>query len=644
MHVKLARSAGFCFGVRRAVDEMENLLKGGGPVYTLGPIIHNPQVVADLASRGAVVIDRPEDAPSGATVVIRAHGVGRETMEILASRGAKVVDATCPFVSRIHDMADQAASCGMPVIVIGDKEHPEVRGILGWTRGLGRAMETEADITHPLPEKALVVAQTTFPPERYERMCAALEAAGVEVDKRSTICSTTSVRQAESVEIAKESGVMLVVGGRNSSNTRKLYELCRAVCERTYLIEHAGELEGIEISPQSDIGITAGASTPDGTFKEVVARMNDMEKQVEIQETDFMAEVEATLVQLRPGQTVTGTVVQITEDEVCVNVGYKADGLVKKSDLINQDVNIGDEIEVEVVKVNDGEGNVLLSQRNIVNRKVWDAIIAAHEAGEFVKGTGKESVKGGLIAMVDGIRAFIPASLLSLRYVEKIEEFVGQEMDLKIIEIDKSKKRVVASRKAVLQAEEDEKKKAVWTTLEEGTVVKGTVRRLTNFGAFVDIGGVDGLVHVTDLSWKRVGHPSEVVSVNQEIEVKILKLDQERDRISLSFKATQPKPWDVAGEKYVPGTIVAGKVVRIVPYGAFVELEPGLDGMVHISQCALTRIEKVEDAVKVGDEIRVKILSVDTEAKRISLSIREALTDETFEADAADLAEESFDL
>ena len=644
MRVRVARSAGFCFGVRRAIDEMERLLEGGGPVYTLGPIIHNPQVVADLARRGASVIDRPEDAPEGATVVIRAHGVGRRTMEILASRGACVADATCPFVSRIHEMADQAASEGMPVVVIGDKEHPEVQGILGWTRGLGRAMETEADITEPLPEKALVVAQTTIPPERYARMCSALTDAGVEIDRRSTICSTTSTRQSEAVEIAKESDVMLVIGGRNSSNTRKLYELCRAVCERTYLIEHAGELEGIHITPQDDIGITAGASTPDGTFKEVVARMNDMEKQVEIQETDFMAEVEATLVQLRPGQTVTGTVVQITEDEVCVIVGYKADGLVKKSDLVNQDVNIGDEIEVEVVKVNDGEGNVLLSQRNIVNRKVWDAIIAAHEAGTFVKGVGKEAVKGGLIANVDGIRAFIPASLLSLRYVEKIDEFVGQEMELKIIEIDKSKKRVVASRKAVLQAEEDEKKKAVWETLEEGTVVKGIVRRLTNFGAFVDIGGVDGLVHVTDLSWKRVGHPSEVVSVNQEIDVKILKLDQERDRISLSYKATQPKPWDVAGEKYIPGTIVAGKVVRIVPYGAFVELEPGLDGMVHISQCALTRIEKVEDAVKVGDEIRVKILSVDTEAKRISLSIREALTDESFEADAADLAEESFDL
>ncbi len=645
MPVQVARSAGFCFGVRRAIDQMERLLTDGAHVYTLGPIIHNPQVVEDLARRGARVIERPEDAPEGSTVVIRAHGVGQRTMEILASRGAHVVDATCPFVSRIHKMAQDSAANGMPIIVIGDKQHPEVQGILGWSDGFGRAMETEEDITAPLPKEALVVAQTTIPPERFERMCGALTKAGVLVNKCSTICSTTSTRQSEAVEIAKNSDVMLVIGGKNSSNTRKLYELCREVCARTYLIEQAAELKEIKITPHDHIGITAGASTPDGTFKEVVTQMNDIEKQVEIQEADFMAEVEATLVQLRPGQTVTGTVVQITEDEVCVNVGYKADGLVKKSDLIVQDVNIGDEIEVEVVKVNDGEGNVLLSQRNIVNRKVWDAIIAAHESGEFVKGVGKESVKGGLIAMVEGIRTFIPASLLSLRYVEKIDEFVGQEMDLKIIEIDKSKKRIVASRKAVLQAAEDEKKKAVWATLEEGTVVKGIVRRLTSFGAFVDIGGVDGLVHVTDLSWKRVAHPSEVVAVNQEIDVKILKLDQERDRISLSYKATQPKPWDIAGEKYIPGTIVTGKVVRIVPYGAFVELEPGLDGMVHISQCALRRIEKVEDAVTEGTEVRVKILSVDTTAKRISLSIREALTDEAaIESDAAELTADEFDL
>ncbi|MBQ9854829.1 MAG: 30S ribosomal protein S1, partial [Clostridia bacterium] len=317
-------------------------------------------------------------------------------------------------------------------------------------------------------------------------------------------------------------------------------------------------------------------------------------------------------------------------DEVCVNVGYKADGLVKKADLSSTDVKIGDEIEVEVVKVNDGEGNVLLSQRNIVNKKNWDEIVAKSEAGEFVTGVGKEAVKGGLLADVLGIRTFIPASQLSMRYVEKIAEFVGQEMTLKIIEVDKAKKRIVASRKAVLIAEEAEKKQAVWGTLKEkeGEVVKGVVRRLTDFGAFVDIGGVDGLVHVTDLSWGRVQHPSEVVSVGEEIDVKVLKVEADRERVSLSYKQTRPRPWTVAGEKYPVGAVVEGKVVRITTFGAFVELEPGLDGLVHISQCALTRIAKVEDAVNVGDVVRVKVLDVNTEAKRISLSIREVLEDE----------------
>ena len=365
--------------------------------------------------------------------------------------------------------------------------------------------------------------------------------------------------------------------------------------------------------------------------------MNDIEKKVSVDDTQeqavmSMEDVEKTLVQLRPGQIVTGTVVQITEDEVCVNVGYKADGLVKKSDLSSTDVKVGDEIEVEVVKVNDGEGNVLLSQKNIINRKAWEEIVAKQEAGEFVEGVGKEAVKGGLLADVMGVRAFIPASQLSLRYVEKIEEFVGQTMTLKIIEIDKAKKRIVASRKQVLQVEEAARKKELWNTFEVGSIVKGTVRRLADFGAFVDIGGVDGLVHVTDLSWGRVKHPSDVVSVGQEIDVKILNVDPERERISLSYKQTQPRPWTVAGEKYPVGSVVEGKVVRITTFGAFVELEPGLDGLVHISQCALTRIAKVEDAVNVGDIVRVKVLDVNTEAKRISLSIREVLEDEALDS------------
>ena len=630
----LASHAGFCFGVRRAVGTAEK----AAPAVTLGPIIHSPQVVERLRRMGIVPVDALEEIPDGVRAVIRSHGVDRATYDALARKGCEVVDATCPFVARIHDMAREASRAGIPLVVVGEAEHPEVRGILGWTDGEKYAVLSREDVERlPHLSKALVVSQTTMVEEKFRELCSALAGKIDRPDVRATICPATRDRQNECVEIARKSDVMIVIGGRESSNSRKLYRLAARFCPRTFFIESAAELSGVRAAPSDVIGITAGASTPDCIIKEVVARMNDIEKKAPIEETQdpsvmSMEDVDKTLVQLRPGQIVTGQVVQISDDEVCVNVGYKADGLIKKSDLSSTDVKIGDEIEVEVVKVNDGEGNVLLSQKNIINRKAWEDICAKEEAGEFVEGIGKEAVKGGLLADVEGVRTFIPASQLSLRYVEKIDEFVGQPMKLKIIEIDKAKKRIVASRKAVLMAEEAEKKKHIWETLEVGSIVKGTVRRLADFGAFVDIGGVDGLVHVTDLSWGRVKHPSDVVSVGQEIDVKILNVDPERERISLSYKQTQPRPWTVAADKYPVGSVVEGKVVRITTFGAFVELEPGLDGLVHISQCALTRIAKVEDAVNVGDIVRVKVLDVNTEAKRISLSIREVLEDEALDS------------
>ena len=620
--------------MRRAVDTAA----AAAPAVTLGPIIHNPQMVETLRRKGVSSVDSISELPRGAKVVIRSHGVGRSEVEALRERGCTILDATCPFVARIHEMARAASEAGIPVIVIGERAHPEVVGILGWTNPPGKTVMCAEDVDAlPAMAQALIVSQTTMVRSRFDALCALLKEKIASPDIRPTICPATRDRQAEAQEIASRADVMIVIGGRQSSNSEKLFQLAKKSCPRTYFIETADELEQIQISASDTIGITAGASTPDCIIKEVVARMNDIEKKVSVDDTQeqavmSMEDVEKTLVQLRPGQIVTGTVVQITEDEVCVNVGYKADGLVKKSDLSSTDVKVGDEIEVEVVKVNDGEGNVLLSQKNIINRKAWEEIVAKQEAGEFVEGVGKEAVKGGLLADVMGVRTFIPASQLSLRYVEKIEEFVGQTMTLKIIEIDKAKKRIVASRKQVLQVEEAARKKELWNTFEVGSIVKGTVRRLADFGAFVDIGGVDGLVHVTDLSWGRVKHPSDVVSVGQEIDVKILNVDPERERISLSYKQTQPRPWTVAGEKYPVGSVVEGKVVRITTFGAFVELEPGLDGLVHISQCALTRIAKVEDAVNVGDIVRVKVLDVNTEAKRISLSIREVLEDEALDS------------
>ena len=636
MTVEVASHAGFCMGVSRAVEAAEKAALDGIPSCTLGELIHNPSVVKELSRKGLAPISKPEEA-EGRRVLIRSHGVSPLVIEQLQDLGCEVMDLTCPFVDRMHRIVSDGSKDGTPVILVGEREHPEVRGTAGWANGDVFVVATpeEADALPEL-ERALAVSQTTFPPERWETVLSALKKKVEKLESHCTICSATAVRQKEAIELSERSDRMIVVGGRNSANTQKLYEICRARCPETILVERAAEIPpAFANTDPGMIGITAGASTPAESLKEVVTRMSELENknltptpEEETNNEDFMQQVEATMVRIRPGQTVTGKVVQITDDEVSVNIGYKADGLIKKEDLVDQDVKLGDEIEVEVIKVNDGEGNVLLSQRNIVNRKAWDALMAKHEAGEYVDGIGKEAVKGGLIANVDGIRAFVPASQLSQRYVEKISDFVGKEMKLKIIEVDEQKKRIVASRKQVVAEEAAAKKKEVWDKLEEGIVIHGIVRRLTDFGAFVDLGGVDGLIHITDLSWGRVKHPADVVKPNQEVDVKIMSLDRDRDRIQLGFKQLQPRPWDNAAEKYPEGSIVVGKVVRITDFGAFVELEPGLDGLVHISQCAKTRIAKVEDAVSVGDTVNVKVLSVDPEKKRISLSIRQAMEDE----------------
>ena len=495
----------------------------------------------------------------------------------------------------------------------------------------------------PLP-RALVASQTTLPMERWQALLPALRAKISQPDFYCSICAATRVRQQAARELAIACDRMIVVGGRQSANTRKLYEACLALCPQTIWVERAADIPPRFADIHAHhIGIAAGASTPDWSFKEVVTAMNDIENKVletepaaneaakTIDENDFMASIEASMRRIHTGQTVTGTVVQVTDDEVCVNIGYKSDGLIKRSDLVDQDVKIGDEIEVEVVKVNDGEGNVILSQRNIINKKAWDALMAKYEAGEYVEGVGKEAVKGGLICMVDGVRAFVPASRLSKRYVEKIDQFVGQTMKLKIIDVDAAKKRIVCSRKDVILEEEAAKKAAAWEKIEEGAILHGIVRRFADFGAFVDLGGVDGLIHITDLAWHRVGHPSEVLSINQEVEVKVLSVDRERERIQLGYKQLQAKPWDNIEEKYPVGLILERKVVRIRPFGAFVELEPGVDGLVHISQVALTRVNKVEDVLSVGQDVTVKVLGVDPAAHRISLSIREALEDKAFD-------------
>ena len=653
MKIEVAAHAGFCFGVRRSVSAVDGLLASGKRITTLGPVIHNPAVIEGMKARGVVVAEEKEEV-EGDTVVIRAHGAPKSVHDYFLKKGMEVVDTTCPFVERIHRRVREASAQGIPVLIVGEKEHAEVVGIRGWVEGSDCFIVYSAGEIDALPpmQRACIVAQTTTPQALYDGLCAHLRERIPECEVFGSICKATVLHQSEAKELAARVDVMLVVGGRNSSNTRKLFALCSEICKRTYFIEKAEQVAGIPVTGTEIIGITAGASTPDEIIKEVVTRMSELDKTItpqtdapveaqdSAQDSEFAAEFEKTLVSIRPGQTVTGTIVQVTDNEVCVNIGYKSDGLIPVAELINQEnhreaYKVGDEIEVEVVKVNDGEGNVLLSQKNIVSRKNWDALVAKYENNEYVEGVGKDVVKGGLIVDVDGVRTFVPASQLSERYVEKIDQFVGKPMKLKIIEVDKQKRRLVASRKAVLAEESAAAKAAAWEKLEVGTIVHGIVRRLTDFGAFVDIGGVDGLIHITDLSWGRVKHPSDVVKPGDEVDVLVLALDRERERISLGLKQTKPKPWETAQVNYPVGSICEGKVVRIVTFGAFVELEPGLDGLVHISQIAPTRINKVEDVLHVGDMVRVRILDVNPEAKRISLSIRDAA--EPAEAENGDM-------
>lgn len=676
MPIEIAEHAGFCVGVAQAVDRALVVARDakaqGIFCCSLGDLIHNAAEVKRLSREGLIPVTQVSQA-EGAVLVIRSHGVSREVLAQAKAIARQVVDCTCPFVARVHELADSFCASSAPVVLVGDAKHPEMVGTAGWCHGDVHFISMPDQVAQ-LPDgldHALVLCQTTFPPPLWEEITKALLARFPGITVRSTICGATRVRQTEALELAKRSDVMIVVGSRDSANTRKLYETCMTACKKTYLVESVLELPAHwGIIKRQRIGVTAGASTPAQILREVIDSMNDMELQdnfhpeneqatPQVQEPEvtpaetaqepvspaveqpaqpkaeaqpsFMDQVAASMARIHNGQTVTGKVVQITDDEVCVNIGYKSDGLIKRSELVDQDVQLGDEIDVEVVKVNDGDGNVILSQRNIVNRKQWDELMQKYEANEFVDAVGKEAVKGGLLASINGVRAFIPASHLSQRYVEKISQFVGQPMKLKIIEVDASKKRVVASRKEVIAAENASKKDTVWQALEEGAIVKGIVRRFASFGAFVDLGGVDGLIHVSDLSWNRSAVPSDILQLNQEVEVKILSLDRERERIQLGYKQLQPKPWDNVEEKYPVGGIITRPVVRIRPFGAFVELEPGVDGLVHISQVSPTRINKVEDVLTPGQEVSVKILAVDPEARRISLSIREALEDIAFD-------------
>ncbi|MBE5780949.1 MAG: bifunctional 4-hydroxy-3-methylbut-2-enyl diphosphate reductase/30S ribosomal protein S1 [Clostridiales bacterium] len=648
---------GFCSGVRAAVAMVEEKSKELGTVYTYGPIIHNQSVVDELDSLGAHVVEDLAALSAGDTVILRSHGVPPKVYDLCDQKGLNCIDMTCPFVARIQKIAAEMQSKGYTIIIAGKADHPEVIGIAGFCHGKAIIVSTpgEAQALHEI-ERGFLLAQTTFIKADFLAIAEVLKTKCSDLTVKDTICSSTENRQREAGELSRRCDAMVVIGGRHSSNTAKLFSICKNACKNTQIVESYNDLN-IEILPINGIiGIVAGASTPQRSIREVITRMNEtlnntqnieetatVEAPVEaevapVQEAElseqesFERDLEKTMIRIRPGQVKKGTVVSIVGDDVYVNIGYKADGIIPQAELsldpkavASELFAIGDEVSVEIVKVNDGEGNVLLSKKKVDIRAKEKEAIAELEGGAAFEVTVKQAVKGGLLAEYLNARVFIPASHVAERYVENIEEFVGKKLSVKALEVDKNRRRIVASRKDVLKEEAIAKRKAKYAAFEAGQRVKGVVRRLTDFGAFTDIGGVDGLIHVTDLSWGRVRHPEDIVKVGDEVEVEILSVNAETERIALGYKQLQPKPWDTAMERYMPGDIIEGRVDRMAPFGAFVEIEPGLFGLVHISQVATRRIEKVEDELQVGDVITVKVLDINPENKRISLSRRAVL-------------------
>ncbi|WP_317853862.1 bifunctional 4-hydroxy-3-methylbut-2-enyl diphosphate reductase/30S ribosomal protein S1 [Chakrabartyella piscis] len=650
--ITLAKSAGFCFGVKRAIEMAYGQMEKGELTYSYGPLIHNKEVTNDLAEKGLSIIDSLDGITSG-TILIRSHGVGKFLYDSIAEKNLGIVDGTCPFVKKIHDIVQAQFDLGKTILLVGDGKHPEVIGINGWCAdeaiivgSVAEAQSLELDET----KKYAVVVQTTFRQNLFDEIILAIQKQAVDLEVFQTICSATEKRQAEAAELSQKVDKMIVIGDKKSSNTQKLVEICHKNCKKTIYIETICDLVLNNFEKSDIIGITAGASTPPAIIKEVVVTMADAVENVEMLEDgmSFAQMLEESLVTLHTGDVVKGTVIQVVGEEISVNLGYKSDGVIPRGEFSgdttvvpSEVVKVGDEIEVFVVRVNDGDGNVLLSRKRIEAQKGLEEIEVAYNEKAVITGLVTEVVKGGLIAVVNGVRVFIPSSQVSNRFIEDLSVFKGQELDFNIIEMDRVKRRYIGGRKALVEKEISAKRAALFETIEAGVKATGTVSRLTDFGAFVDLGGVDGLIHISEMSWGRITNPKEVLKEGQTVEVFILNVDKEKGKISLSLKDSAMNPWKIAVEKYAVGTIVEGKVVRMVPFGAFVELEAGVDGLVHISQIANKHVVKPEDELKVGEVISVKVLEVNADQKKISLSKRQAeAPEEEVAAEEAPVAEE----
>lgn len=673
--VRLAFHAGFCFGVKAALEKTQDTIKTYGKeekrIYTCGPLIHNRSVTDGLKRQGVCQADSPKEMEEGSVVIVRSHGESRRFYEEAGCRKLQVVDATCPFVQRIHRLAKEAWEAGRTVVVVGDSSHPEVRGICGWTDDQALVVGNLEEARGIAADHISLMAQTTITAEVWDEIAAWFESEKEDVIIHRTICSATGERQSSCAQTAQWADAMVVIGGKNSSNSQKLYQIAKKFCKNTVFVEGKEDLPLKDVELCNRIGIAAGASTPERIIKEVISTMCEViteNKEQEVQEVE-VKEVQETAVKEEPiaeavpeqeeekngmhalmdeiekslrlpgrGEIVTGEVVQVSNREIVVNLGCKKDGIIPKDEMIMEEgkeltemFQEGDSIQAKVIKTDDGDGNILLSKKKLEVNAHWDEINGAFENREIVNAKVVREVKGGVIAVYKEVSGFIPMSQLSDHYVEKADEFIGKTLLVKVSRVDQRRNKAVFSHKAYLAEEKAKKVQEIWGALNIGDTVEGTVMRFTDYGAFVDIGGIDGLLHISEISWGKLKHPQEALEIGQKINVKILSMNEEKGKISLGLKQNQPEPWSVIDDKYTVGQVISGKVVQIKDYGAFVELEPGLDGLVHISEIAYKRVTNIADEISVGQEVNAKILDIDRERRRISLSIKETLEPPIFD-------------
>ena len=665
--IETAKSAGFCFGVDRAMKLVYEALEQGKRVATLGPIIHNDSVVSDLLQRGARIIQSVEEAEPDETIVIRSHGVGKAVYERLGELGLAYIDATCPFVARIHKIVAEQSAQGNEILIAGDATHPEVEGIVGYAPEYCTVFRDKEELKclidrklRNCEKKLAIVAQTTYNSLLWEDCIKVFPSEHPNILVFDTICSATGARQSDADALSRQSDLMIVAGGRHSSNTVKLYDVCRRNCPTWHIAEPEELLQLADTlrdaaakalarkgeNHRLHIGITAGASTPAHIIKEVQTHMSGIfDTDNIIPESDefraaFEEELDKSFRKIRTGERVIGIVESISgNNEVMVDVGAKQTGIVTLSELTSDSskkpsdlVKVGDELNLIVIKVNDADGTVQLSKRRVDELVGFENILKAKEEGTVLEGTVQSAVKGGLVVNSDGVRVFIPASQSGLGRDADLNTLVKQDVRFVIIDVNEQRRRAVGSIRQVQKTERDAAKAKFWETAKEGDVFTGEVKSLTSYGAFVDLGGIDGMVHVSELSWARIHQPSDVVSVGDTLEVYIKALNPETGRISLGHRRAEDNPWVKFTENFHVDDVVEATIVSTTSFGAFARITDGVDGLIHISQLSDKRVTNVKDVVNVGDVVTVKITEIDTEKKRISLSIRALLDTESEEA------------